>query len=179
MGQQIKEERELMAKDKIVFKLDGPYFKGILQSLNPSLKGDAFYEKFGVTTVPVGANGKSETLADLHQLGISSQSEHKEIAWEFVKFLASSDISIEQYQIPSGVIPPLKSTQTADRFSDPVSQTYIDDVFETMVGGPYGPKYGQVQQFVIEAMQKAALTDQPISQITAETESMLTTLYGN
>ncbi len=176
VGQQIKEERELMAKDKIVFKLDGPYMVGILRSLNPDLEGDAFYDKFGVTTVPVGVNGQSETLADIHQLGISPQAANQDIAWEFVMFLNSSDTVIDQYQIPLGVIPPLKPDQKSDKFDDPVSQVYINDVFETMNGGPYGPQYGQTQQSIIRAMQRAALEDDPIDQILKETEQNLRTV---
>ncbi len=178
-GLQIKELRELMAKDNIVFQMDGPYLVGILRSLNPELEGDAFYEKFGVTTVPVGDNGKSETLADLHQLGISAESEHQEIAWEFVKFLTSSETSINDYQIPYGVIPPLKSSvQDNEQLSDPVSQAYINEIFSTMVGGPYGPEYGQAQQLVIQAMQEAALSDKPIEDIVRETDEQLSGIYG-
>jgi multiple sugar transport system substrate-binding protein len=178
VGQQIKEERELMAKDKIVFKLDGPYLVGILRSLNTNLEGDAFYDKFAVTTVPVGANGKSETLADIHQIGISPQVEDQGAAWKFAKFLAGSKESIDQYQIPYGVIPPLKSDEKSDKFDDPVSQVYINEVFETMNGGPYGPKYGQAQQYIIEALQKAALENDPIEQILKETEQNLQGVYS-
>jgi multiple sugar transport system substrate-binding protein len=173
VGQQIKEERELMAKDKIVFKLDGPYMVGILRSLNPDLEGDAFYDTFGVTTVPVGVNGQSETLADIHQLGISPQAANQDVAWEFVRFLNSSDTAIDEYQIPLGVIPPLKSDEKSGKFDDPVSQVYITDVFKTMNGGPYGPKYGETQQVIIGAMQRAALEDDPIEQILKETEQSL------
>jgi multiple sugar transport system substrate-binding protein len=162
-----------MAKDKIVFKLDGPYLVGILRSLNTDLEGDAFYDKFAVTTVPVGANGESETLADIHQIGISPQAEDQNAAWEFAKFLAGSEASINGYQIPYGVIPPLKSDQKSAKFDDPVSQTYISDVFETMNGGPYGPQYGQAQQYLIQALQRAALEDEPIDQILKETEQNL------
>jgi multiple sugar transport system substrate-binding protein len=177
VGQQIKEERELMAKDKIVFKYDGPYMVGILRSLNPELEGDTFYDRFGVTTIPVGVNGKSETLADIHQLGISTQVANQDVAWEFVKFLASSDVAIDQYQIPLGVIPPLKSDEKSEKFSDPVSQSYIDGIFPTMIGGPFGPEYGQAQQNIIQAMQRAALGNDPIEQITQETEQNLQTVY--
>lgn len=178
VGQQIKEERELMAKDKIVFKLDGPYLVGILSSLNTELEGDAFYEKFAVTTVPVGANKHSETLADIHQIGISPQAEDQNAAWKFAEFLAGSTESINEYQIPYGVIPPLKSDEKGAKFDDPVSQVYINDVFETMVGGPYSPKYGQAQQYIIEALQKAALENEPIETILKETEQNLQGVYG-
>jgi multiple sugar transport system substrate-binding protein len=178
VGQDIKVEREIMAKDKIVYKLDGPYMVGILRSLNPALEGDAFYDKFGVTSVPVGENSKSETLADIHQLGISSQAQNQEEALKFLKFLVSSKESINQYQIPLGVIPALKSDQKGDKFEDPVSQAYIKSILPTMVGGPYGPEYGQAQQFIIGAMQRAALENQPIEQITQETQQNLNTVYG-
>ena len=179
-GQQIKEERELMARDKIVFKLDGPYFVGILRSLNSDLEGDAFYDKFAVTTVPVGANEKSETLADIHQIGISSQAADQDAAWNFAKYLIQSKESIQQYQIPYGVLPALKpDLKGNEAFSDPVSQTYIDEIFPTMVGGPYGPNFGEAQNFIIQAMQTAALENTPIKEILKQTQQNLETVYGS
>lgn len=178
-GQGIKEERELMANDKIMFKLDGPYLVGILRSLNSELEGDAFYNKFSVTTVPVGVNETSETLADIHQVGISSQAADREAAWNLAKYLISSKESIQQYQIPYGVLPALKpDLKGNDAFSDPVSQTYIDDIFPTMVGGPYGPNYGEASNFIIQAMQQAALENAPIEQILKQTQQNLDTVYG-
>jgi len=179
-GQGIKEERELMANDKIMFKLDGPYVVGILRSLNSELEGDAFYDKFSVTTVPVGVNEKSETLADIHQVGISSQAADREAAWNFAKYLISSKESIQQYQIPYGVLPALKpDLKGNEAFSDPVSQTYIDEIFPTMVGGPYGPNYGEASNFIIQAMQQAALENAPIEQILQQTQQSLKTVYGS
>jgi len=178
-GLGIKEERELMAKDKIMFKLDGPYLVGILRSLNSKLEGDAFYNKFSVTTVPVGVNDKSETLADIHQLGISSQAADRDAAWNFAKYLISSKESIQQYQIPYGVLPALKpDLKGNDAFSDPVSQTYINEIFPTMVGGPYGPNYGEASNSIIQAIQQAALENTPIKQILKQTQKSLETVYG-
>ena len=178
-GQGIKEERELMANDKIMFKLDGPYLVGILRSLNSKLEGDAFYNKFSVTTIPVGVNEKSETLADIHQVGISSQAADRGAAWNFAKYLISSKESIQQYQIPYGVLPALKPDLKGNKaFSDPVSQTYINEIFPTMVGGPYGPNYGEASNFIIQAMQQSALQNAPIKQILKQTQKSLETVYG-
>jgi multiple sugar transport system substrate-binding protein len=181
VGQQIKDERDLMAKDKIVFKLDGPYLKGILASLNSNLSGQNFYDTFGVAPVPVGANESSQTLADLHQLGISAQSKTQQMDWEFIKYFASSEESIKDYEIPVGAIPPLKSydqQHSSDMFADPVSQAYINKILPTMIAGPYGPKYAQSSQVVIQALQETALTNQPISQIQQQTEQQLDSIYG-
>lgn len=171
VGQQIKELRELTAKDKMVFRIDGPYLKGIIESLNPDYSGEAFYENFGVTTIPVGVNDESKTLADIHQLGISAGSEHQELAWEFVEFLVASEVSTDEYQIPSGVIPALKSTQS--EISDPITEAYYNEIFDTMVGGPYGPEYGQAQQVIIEAMQKASLSEDSIDDIVDDANESL------
>jgi multiple sugar transport system substrate-binding protein len=174
VGQQIKDERDLMAKNKIVFKLDGPYFVGILESLNPALTASNFYNTFGVSPVPVGRNGRSQTLADIHQLGISAKSPNKKLDWEFIKFLTSSQTSVKDYMLPLGGVPPLKSTEhQSNVMSLPVNRIYVNQILKTMVGGPYNPKYGQQLQIVINALQQAALTSTPISQITKQTQSSL------
>jgi multiple sugar transport system substrate-binding protein len=164
IGQQIKDERELMAKDKVVTKLDGPYLVGILRSLNPDLEGQAFYDTFAVTTVPEGGNGEPVTLADLHQIGISSQTKHPDMAWKFIEYFCSSDVAVKEYTIPMGMIPPLKSAATkyADLLSDPVSQAYLNEILPSMIGGPYDPQYGAAAQFVIQAMQEVAVAGAPV-----------------
>jgi multiple sugar transport system substrate-binding protein len=174
VGQQIKDERDLMAKNKIVFKLDGPYFVGILESLNPALTASNFYNTFGVSPVPVGRNGRSQTLADIHQLGISAKSPNKKLDWEFIKFLTASQTSVKDYMLPLGGVPPLKTTEhQANVMNLPVNRIYVNRILKTMVGGPYNPKYGQQLQIVINALQQAALTNTPISQITSQTQSSL------
>ena len=182
LGLQIKELRELMAKDKVVFKLDGPYLLGILRSLNPALKGDAFFEKFGVTTTPMGDSvTKPQVLSDIHNLGISTQCKNKEIAWEFVKFLASSDISVKTYLLPMGAVLPLKSQchgKYKDYFQNPVMKAFIEEVVPNMKSFPFGPKYGAASQFIINAMQETVTSNKPIEQILADTEKNLKILYG-
>jgi multiple sugar transport system substrate-binding protein len=179
IGQQIKDERELMAKDRIAMKLDGPYFVGILRSLNPALEGDAFYDTFAVTTVPVGDNGSPVTLADLHQIGISSQTAHPDIAWKFIEFFCSSEVAITEYTVPIGMIPPLKSAAEtyADLLSDPVSQAYLNEILPSMIGGPYDPQYGAAAQFVIQAMQEVAVAGYPVDSSLESLTQSLKILY--
>ena len=182
LGLQIKELRELTAKDKIAFKLDGPYCLGILRSLNTKLEGDAFFDKFGVTTTPKSDKVSSpQILADIHNLGISSQCKNKKMAWEFVKFLTSSDISITKYLLPMGCVLPLKSQNTgaySKSFENPVMKSFLEEVMPNMKAFPFGPKYGSASQFIINAMQEAATTDKPIDDILANCEASLKLLYG-
>lgn len=181
LGQQIKDERELMAKGKIVMKLDGPYLVGILRSLSPALDGKAFYDTFGVTTVPVGVPGEQPvTIADIHQLGMSTQAKHPEIAWKFMQFLISNPLSVKVYQVPYGLIPSLKSTfkDYPELYANPVAQEYAKAVIPSMIGGPYNPLYGQAASFIIRGMQEVALTGAPVNQVLKEITANLETLYG-
>lgn len=176
VGEQIKVERELMAKDKIVFKLDGAQFKGTLQNLNEDLEDDNIYDKFGITTVPVGENSESETIADIHQLGISKGSEYKEAAWKFVEYLASNDTSITDFQVPYGALPPLKShnEEYEDLLDDPISDTFMNDVIPSMKAGPYSPEFGKEKEVIIKAMQDTVYEeDQSISDIVEKSEKEL------
>jgi multiple sugar transport system substrate-binding protein len=180
VGLQIKDLRELMAKDKVAFKIDGPYCLGIFRSLNPELEGDVFFDKFGVTTTPMGDVSSPQILADIHNLGISTQCDNKEMAWEFVKFLASSDISITTYLLPMGAVLPLKSknTEYSSSFDNDVMKPFIEEVMPNMRAFPFGPKYGSASQFIISAMQETVTTDKSIDNILADCEANLKILYG-
>lgn len=183
IGQQIKEERELMAKGKVVMKLDGPYLAGILRNLNSDYEGDALYENFGVTSVPVGDNGEAVTLADLHQIGISTQTKHPELAWEFIEFFNTNEVALEEYTMTSGLVPALKSQ--IEKYSDtpyldnPISQGFINDVIPTMIGGPYDATYGSASQFIIQGMQEVAISDVPVDDALQDVTANVKILYGS
>ncbi len=146
------------------------------------MKGDAFFKKFGVTTTPMGDSvTKPQVLSDIHNLGISTQCKNKKMAWEFVKFLASSDISIKTYLLPMGAVLPLKSQcrgKYKEYFENPIMKAFLTEVVPNMRSFPFGPKYGAASQFIINAMQETVTTDKPIKQILAETEKNLEILYG-
>jgi len=181
LGLQIKDLRTLMAEDKIAFKLDGPYCLGIMRSLNPELEGDAFFDKFGVTTTPMSDKVSSpQILADIHNLGISSQCKNKEMAWEFIKFLASSDVSITTYLLPMGAVLPLKSSNAAysESFDNAVMNPFLEEVMPNMKAFPFGPKYTPASAFIINAMQETVTTDKSIDDILANCEASLKLLYG-
>ncbi len=180
VGQQIKDERELMANGKVVMKLDGPYLVGILRSLNPNLAGQAFFDTFGVTTVPLGVGDTPVTLADIHQLGMSAQAKQPRVAWKLIQFLVSSEISVKEYQVPYGLIPSLKSTvaKYPDLYANPVAQAYIKSVIPSMIGGPYDPQYGAAGQFIIRGMQQVAVGGGDLDQTLKDITSNLQTLYG-
>ena len=182
LGLQIKEERELMAKGKIVMKLDGHYVAGIMRSLNPEFEGDGLYETFGLTSVPVGDLGQPVTLADLHQIGISTQCKYSEIAWEFIEFFNTNDVALEEYTMTSGLVPALKSE--IEKYNDtpyldnPISQAFINEVIPSMIGGPYDATYGSASQFIIQGMQEVAISGVPVETALDDVTANMKILYG-
>lgn len=63
MGMEVRLERELMANNRMVYKLDGTYFMGILQDINSELEGESFDNTFGVT-VSIGGFFMKNCLID-------------------------------------------------------------------------------------------------------------------
>lgn len=182
IGQQIRQLRELQANGKVVFRLDGPFVAGIYKSLNPVLaEGDAFYERFGVTTIPVGPTGENGAVANMHQLGISAESEHQKAAWEFVKFLIDSDISIQEYQLPQGVVPSLteaaESDATREAMHPDIADAYLDKILPAMQQGPYGPNYAEATPKVLEALQRVSVNSEDPAKVAADTEAVLASIF--
>jgi len=147
-----------------------------LQNRKASAQGHRGLSERGARRFPGGAPQARHhvDLADIHQLGISAKSTNKKLDWQFIKFLTSSQASVKDYMLPLGGVPPLKTTEHQGNVMNlPVNRIYVNKVLTTMVGGPYNPKYGQQLQIVINALQQAALTSMPISQITKQTQSSL------
>ena len=157
----IKAERELMAEETLVFKLDGPYLTGILGSINPVFStAQQVNNTFGVTTTPVGPRLiEPVTCADIHNLSIAETSTNKELAWKLIDFLTTSPEVITTFLIPEGGMLPRKSYDTQSQFysrfyTDAISQTFIQDVIPTMRPPVFGPRYSTAAQAVVTALQE-------------------------
>jgi len=176
----LREFRQYSAQGNEVFAWDGPYFKGILQSLNEGLKDEqVFQDTWAVTGIPV-ARGSSRTVMDIHQLVITNACKNKEMAWKFVQMLAGSEDAVEKYMIPLGAIPPAKSLieKFKDNYSDPVSQVYINEIIPSGVPMPYGPKFAAGAEFIEVGMQEVVTSDKPIDQILESMQANLNIVYG-
>lgn len=179
VDKQIKVEREMMAFDKIVYKLDGPYFEGIIRDINPALTAEIFDETFGVTVVPSVTGKDHSTTRDIHTLGMSKQAKDKEAAWEFITFLTSSDSSITNYITPLGMIPAQASSHAKfhDLLIRPFMQTFIDEITPTAKSMPYGPHMSQAAHYIMTGLQEV-MAGQPPEQIAESVNAALIDLYN-
>ncbi len=179
-GFKLREFREELAKGRLVFGFDGPYVQGMVKSLNAEITDENLNDIYGVAAPPVGVTGKPLVALDFHCLGMSEQTTDKEAAWKFIEFLTSSDVVIEQYLLPMGAILPLKSSveKYADAFGTPINKAFIEQVLPATRGIPYGPRWGQAAQFILNALQKVCFTDESIEQIAADVDKNVSVIYG-
>jgi multiple sugar transport system substrate-binding protein len=163
LGLAIKAEREMMAFDKLVFKLDGPYLTGQLGDINPSLNTtQKVNNQFAVTTTPIGPGAsKAVTCADIHNLGMSAYASNKELAWKLVDFLTTSKEVILSFLIPEGGVLPYRSFNTdtnhyASYYADAIYRTFITSIIPTMRPPAFGPHYSVAAAAVVSALQEIA-----------------------
>ena len=147
-----------MAKGEIVFKVDGPDLRGVIQSksISTDYKGNLFERAFGVVPVPMAHGLKSINIDNNYSLGISQRSVCKEEAWELIKFLLKDESSIKNYLIPSGYIPSIRSTidNNAVEFNTPFSQAFITDIIPQSRSINYSPKFYESSMIIIDGMNK-------------------------
>lgn len=96
-GADIKDLRGMFANGTLGMIIDGDFGRTNFRTM--SGKGESFDQEWGVTVMPVGKSGRSETVFTEHQLLIASSSEKKEAAAEFVKYLVSQDAMLIYHQL--------------------------------------------------------------------------------
>ncbi|BCV22271.1 ABC transporter substrate-binding protein [Moorella sp. Hama-1] len=175
-GKKLGEFRPLAAQNRLVFGIDAPFVKGIIQSFDKSITDQVFYETWGVTTLPTGPDGKSYTVGGSnHFTAVFKASKHKEAAIKFVEYLANSDVALQKYVIPVGFLPVTDSAvkRFPDAFNNPVAKAFIEKINPTIISPPYGPNYTKAGTIVSASMQEVITTTKPIDEILNSARSKL------
>jgi multiple sugar transport system substrate-binding protein len=179
IGNDIKDNRQLFATDKMVFKIDGPYLRGIIASIGPQYaRNEAFAATFGAAPVPAGPAGPSRTAIDIHLIAMSAHSAHPEDAWRFIHFMIADPASVNDFLIPQGTIPPLKSSQQAfaSTLGQPYRQVWVRDIIPEARPVPYNPKWYHASNDIIDALQ-AVMNGAPVKPTLARLEASLKQVY--
>lgn len=175
-GRKIGEFRPLIAQDKVAFHWDQVLLQGVIQSTN-GMSDEEFYGHYGVTTQPTGESGESFAFEGGHQLVLFADSPHKEAAWKFTKFLATSPYAIENYTISyESSLMPLKeapSETLAKQLDTPVFNAFSQKIMPTVTTPPYGPDFASGATAVMAGVQQAVTGDTPIDEIAASIQRNL------
>ncbi|HZK55555.1 MAG TPA: sugar ABC transporter substrate-binding protein [Desulfosporosinus sp.] len=174
-GKKFGEFRPIAAQNHLLFMIDEPQFKGIVQSLDKTLTDDKFYEQWGVTSVPAAADGKIYSAPDDHHLVLFKASKHQASAMKFAEFLANSESAFKDYNAKIGVLPATESgfKKYPDIFGDATRKTYVTDILPNVVPLPVGPNLAKVSTVIMAGMQEVITTDKAIPAILDSVQTKL------
>jgi len=96
-GVEIKDLRGMFGAGTLGMHIDGDMARQIFR--DTSGKGEAFDAEWGVTVIPPGVTGKSETVFSEHQLLIAKNSKKHEAAAKLVEYLVSQEAMITYHQM--------------------------------------------------------------------------------
>ncbi|HKI58504.1 MAG TPA: sugar ABC transporter substrate-binding protein [Trueperaceae bacterium] len=174
-GKKIGEFRPLAAHGSVAFIWDQNVLQGVIQSVN-GMSDQAFNDTWGVEPQPKGPAGESHVVAEGHQLVMFAKSQHKEAAWKFIQFLATSSYAIKNYTFKyESSLPPLAhaSGDIQTLLNTPVNQAFVNDIMPTVIIPPYGETYGLAYSPIMAGVQEAVTGNTPIDQIAASIQSNL------
>jgi multiple sugar transport system substrate-binding protein len=171
--------RQPAASNQVAFTIDGPYVKGVVQSVNHE-SNTAFYSNWGIAPLPAGPSGKHYTTPSDHQLVMfaGTPANDRQAAWTFMTWLATSNYAVANYTIPyEGSIPPLAhpTGPVEKQLSNPISQEFIKAVIPTVDTPDWGAQYSSAYLDVMAAIQQAMTSSTPVSSIASGLQSKLGT----
>lgn len=148
--------RENMAKEQIVFKIDEPGLRGIIQSLRMEFKGNLFDRAFSVVPVPSSGGAAAFNVANTYSLGITGRSSYKDEALEFIKYITGDEGSVKNYIVSSGYIPSLRSSidNNLVELDNPTTYRFLSDIIPASRYMTYSPKFIESSMIVLDGMQK-------------------------
>lgn len=178
-GQKGGSFRQPAASNQVAFTIDGPYVKGVVQSVNHETN-QAFYNNWGIAPLPAGPSGTHYSTPSDHQLVMftTTPTADQKAAWQFMTWLATSNYAALNYTIPyEGSIPPLAhpAGTVATQLNNPISQAFIHQVIPTVDTPDWGAQYSSAYLDVMAAIQQAMTSATPITTITTSLQSKLGT----
>jgi multiple sugar transport system substrate-binding protein len=175
-GRKIGEFRPLAAQDKVAFLWDQVLLQGVIQSANKMSDAD-FYKRWGVTALPTGPSGKSYTFEGGHQLVMFADSKHKQAAWTFIQYLATSPAALRAYTLgPGASLPPLAKLPDAElarKLDTPVIDAFAAKIIPTISPPPFGASFASGSTAVMAGVQQAVTGTEPIDAIAKSIQQQL------
>lgn len=167
--------RELFMAGKLAMYIDGPNIAGWIVEKNPDFE-------WGTATLPEGKVVGSAVSTGDTEYGMFANSENKDLAWEFVKFMTSEESIYFWVQ----KIPTLPANVAVSEKEDIIGNEYIKPFIEQINMGNVIKVYDEIplqaadatEKFRVE-MQAAVLGQKTIQEAMDEVAAYWETLYEN
>ncbi len=123
----ISEARIMFATNHLGFWIDGPNLRGLLPQL--SNRGEDINQDYGVSKIPVGLSGRSESTLLSHSLAVTKKCKDPELANSWIEQLTTNKQNAILYFKCSGMIPCIRDILHDPYFlSDPFASVVIDQL---------------------------------------------------
>jgi multiple sugar transport system substrate-binding protein len=179
-GQKTGFFRQPAASNQVAFTVDGPYVKGVAQSIN-HMSDQRFYQTWGVAPLPTGSTGQHYSTPTDHQLVMFKNSANKTAAWQFMRFLATSQYSVLNYTLKyENSIPPLASPPdaVAKELDNPITKSFVKSIIPEVIKPAWGARYSAAYLDVMAGIQKAMTSSAPISSVASGMQASLKSDLG-
>ncbi len=150
--------RILFASNHLAFMVDGPYGRGNFRQL--SGMGKEFDKNYGVTTIPSGPNGRTESVMLTHGLAVSKYCRDPETAYSFIERLSTDEIYAKYYFDEFGMIPCNRDLLHKPQFiADPFASVFLKQL-ENITNGPIDhPLFFKALPYFLQAVSNVVIHD--------------------
>lgn len=179
-GQKTGFFRQPAASNQVAFTVDGPYVKGVAQSVN-HMSDQKFYQTWGVARLPAGSAGQHYSTPTDHQLVMFKNAANKTATWQFMQFLATSQYSVLNYTLKyENSIPPLASppAAVAKELDNPITKSFVKSIIPEVIKPDWGAHYSAAYLDVMAGIQKAMTSSEPISSVASGIQTSLKSDLG-
>lgn len=115
-GEEVRNLRTLFAQDKVAYFFEGPWIAGVLDGEGMSR------DEWATASWPGDVQPAS------HLLCMSQQSEHKDLAWDLMKFITTDETTTKEYFKRTGLMPVVESQYDDSVYDSPYAKTFLDQM---------------------------------------------------
>ncbi len=174
-GIEQKDVRGLFAGGQVGMVFDGDMGRGAFRTI--SGKGTDFDQIMGVTIVPIGKTGASETVFTEHELAITQSSKHQKEAAALVEFLLSKKAMVMYHQ-DQAVLSARKSIAALPEMNEDDYMKVFNKQSETARPLPAtNPMFDNAMLEMTKALERVTVGKEDVGKVLAETEAKIKALY--
>jgi multiple sugar transport system substrate-binding protein len=181
-NRRIGDFRPLAAQDQVVFVVDQPVLKGVVQATN-DMSDEEFYDTWGVATLPQGPSGESYSIPFGHQLVLFNKAADDgkaDAAATFMEYLATDPKAVTEYTIGvEASLPPIAepSPDVQKALDTPMFKAFQEDILPTSTLPAYGQAFSQGSTPVMAGVQ-TSFSNEPIDSVATQMQAQLEGALG-
>jgi multiple sugar transport system substrate-binding protein len=177
-GFNIQETRNIFSQGRAGFIFEGPWVRGLVDNLSGGKLKVAPDGDVWVAPMPAGPDGKVRSIANSNELAISAQSQKREVAAKFVRFILGNQATVEYFyetskQLTTGRLDILRSGKMG---GDPYVQAFVDVLPESDGVPIKNPKWIAALDVLAPVLQSVIKGGEAKSQLKEANREILRTL---